>query len=100
MDISVQRTGGFAGLTEEVATVNTTQLNPATQQQVEHLVQNMSFFALPATVSSSKIGADLFRYTITVQEGAQHHTVTFVDDDSGEGAPLRQLVETLRQLGK
>jgi hypothetical protein len=98
MQVSVKRSGGFAGLTEEVAAVETAQLDAAAAQQVEQLIQSVGFFDLPATISGGTIGADLFRYEITVSEGDRQHTVTFTDDESSEIAPLRRLVETLTQM--
>ena len=98
MQVSVKRSGGFAGLTEEVAAVETAQLDAAAAQQVEQLIQSVGFFDLPATISGGTIGADLFHYEITVSEGDRQHTVTFTDDESPEIAPLRRLVETLTQM--
>jgi hypothetical protein len=97
MIISVKRTGGFAGLTEELGTVNTMQLNAATAQQIEQMVLNIDFFNLPAFVESG-IGADLFRYEITIRDGDRRHVVAFNDDGGPETAPLRQLVEAIMQL--
>jgi hypothetical protein len=98
MQVSVKRSGGFAGLTEEVAAVETAQLDAAAAQQVEQLIQSVGFFDMPATISGGTIGADLYRYEITVSEGDRQHTVTFTDDESPEIAPLRRLVETLTQM--
>jgi len=98
MQISVKRTGGFAGLSENVATVNTAKLNAAAAQQVEQMIQGISFFDLPAAVSGGTIGADLFHYEITVTEGGRQKTVAFDDDHSPETAPLRRLVDSLMQM--
>ena len=91
MQVSVKRSGGFAGLTEEVAAVETAQLDAAAAQQVEQLIQSVGFFDLPATISGGTIGADLFRYEITVSEGDRQHTVTFTDDESPEIARFADL---------
>jgi len=98
MDISVTRTGGFAGLTKKVGTVNTTQLDAAAAQQVEQMVQSIGFFDLPAIVSGGALGADMFRYEITVTQGDRQHTVVFDDDESPETAPLHRLVDTVIQM--
>ena len=98
MKVSVKRIGGFAGLSEEVASVDTAQLDAAAVQQVEQTIESVGFFDLPATISGGTVGADLFHYEITVSEGDRQHTVTFTDDDSPETAPLRRLVETLTQM--
>jgi hypothetical protein len=99
MKVSVKRVGGFAGLTEEVAAVDMAQLDAAAAQQVEQMIQSVGFFDLPATIAGGTIGADLYRYEITVSEGDRQHTVTFgTDDDRPETAPLRRFIETLTQM--
>lgn len=100
MKITVKRTGGYAGLTEDVAAIDTAQLDTVTVQRVEQMLESNRFFDLPATISGDIIGADLPRYEITVTEGDQQHTVTFFcDDESPETAPLHRLVQTLSQMG-
>jgi hypothetical protein len=95
MQVLVKRTGGFAGLTEELAQVDTKQLDMATAQQVENIVQSFGFFEQPATIVSREVGADRFSYEITVTEGDQKHTITFNDDKSPETEPLRKLVKAI-----
>lgn len=95
MEISVTRSGGFAGLTKEVGSVNTTRLKAATAQQLEQMVRGVGFFDLPATASGGGLGADMFRYEITVTQSNRHHTVAFYDDGSPETAPLRKLVDAV-----
>ena len=98
MEITVQRRGGFAGLTEHVTAVNTAQLDAAAAQHVEHMLQSIDFFALPATISGGTVGADLRYYEITATQGNRQHTVTFPADESNPTtAPLHQLVQTLTQ---
>ncbi len=99
MKISVKRTGGYAGLPEDLAAINTAALPVAVAQQVEQMVQEIRFFDLPAVVSGGTIGADLFNYEVTITEDDRHHTVVFVDNDSPETAPLRRLVDALIHTG-
>ena len=98
MNISIKRSGGFAGVTEDLGTINTAQLDATRAQQVEQMVQDIGFFNLPAMLSSG-IGADLMRYEVTVIDGNKQHTVAFEDDDGPETAPLRRLVESLTRMG-
>ena len=98
MKISVTQTGGFAGLSQSVAAGDTAQLDASTARKIERTIQEMGFFDLPSNIGNS-VGADQFNYEVAVTEGNRHHTVTFVaGDDSPDTAPLRRLVETLRQL--
>jgi hypothetical protein len=92
MDIAVTRTGGFAGLSEQIGALNTTRLEAKTAQQVQQAVRSSGFFALPVSVAGDAVGADQYRYTITITEGDRHHAVTFDDDNSAATASLRKLM--------
>jgi hypothetical protein len=98
MKISVKRTGGFAGLSEELARIDTAEFEETTRRQIEQAVQAARFFELPERLAGDTIGADLFQYEITISAGDRRHTVTFLDDASAATAPLRKLVDTLSQL--
>jgi Emfourin len=91
MFIRVRRTGGFAGIDEEVGSVDTASLAPDTRDELERLVQETDFFALPAAVEG-EVGADQFRYEVTVEDGIRAHTVTFVGDEGPQVAALRRIV--------
>ena len=91
MRIRVRRTGGFAGIDEEVGSVDTASLAPDTRDELERLVRESDFFALPAAVEGD-VGADQFRYEVTVEDGARAHTVTFVGDQGPRVAALRRIV--------
>ncbi len=95
MQISVKRSGGFAGLTENLADVNTATLPAGVKQQVEGAVKSLDFFQLPAAVPDQAVGADYQQYEITVSDGGRQHKVTFYDDESPGVAPLRNLVDKL-----
>lgn len=95
MKIAIQRTGGFAGLQEELVSVDTAQLPPAEARRIEELVGNAGFFGLPTALGGEITGADLFQLRITVTDGARRHTVEFPDHESPELAPLRALVRSL-----
>ena len=91
MKISVSRTGGFAGLTDEVSAVDTAQLDAAARQKLEQAVRRVNFFELPARLPGEPIGADLFAYRVTVRDGAREHSVTFTGEE-GAAAALRELL--------
>ncbi len=99
MLISVKRTGGFAGLTEALGSVDTAQLDEATGRQVEQLVRSVGFFSLPTSVAGA-VGADLYRYEISVTDGERRHSVVFEDDGSAATAPLRELVATVTDASR
>ena len=95
MNISVKRSGGFAGLSQGIAAVDTTKLQPTKAGQIEQMVQNLGFFELPVRVAGETVGADFFQYDVTVTSAGQQHTVSFLDDGSAGTAPLRKLVDLL-----
>jgi hypothetical protein len=98
MKIKVTRSGGFAGITENVASVDTAGLKPAQAKQVEELISSLDFFKLPGAVAGEAVGADYQQYEISVSRGAEKHQVKFLDDESPQTAKLKQLVNKLTQL--
>jgi hypothetical protein len=95
--INVRRSGGFAGIEEQLGSVDTSALDPGTRTRLEGLVREADFFALPATVEG-EIGADQFRYEVTVDDDGRRHTVTFVGE-SGPAAALKRLVDAVAAEG-
>jgi hypothetical protein len=94
MRISVRRSGGFAGIEEEVGALDTTGLAPEAREELERLVGETDFFALPAAVEG-EVGADQFRYEVTVEDEGRAHTVTFVGEGGDQAAALRRLVDAV-----
>ena len=91
MKISVTRSGGFAGVTDEIGSVDTVQLDDAARQKLEQGVRRMKFFELPARLPGEPVGADLFAYRVTVRDGPREHSVTFTGEE-GAAATLRELL--------
>lgn len=98
MKISVTRSGGFAGISEEIASVDTTRLERTLGQRLEQMVRDARFFELPDHLPASDVGADRFRYEVTVTDGVRRHSVTY-EDDSPRSLPVRRLVEALTGPG-
>jgi Emfourin len=90
----VRRSGGFAGIEEEIGSVDTEALPAGTRDEVESLVRDAGFFSLPSTVEGD-VGADQFRYEVTVEDGGRAHTVAFVGDEGPEVAALRRIVHAV-----
>jgi hypothetical protein len=98
MKITVTRSGGFAGIVEDLLTVDTEELDASLAEQVQQLVSKAGLFSLPEFVSGGEVGADYQRYDIEVAEGELRRRVQFQDDDSPQTVPLRKLVNDLREL--
>jgi hypothetical protein len=96
MKVSVKETGGFAGLSQDVAAADTAVLGAAAQP-IERAVHEAGFFDLPSRVGEW-IGSDPVLYEVTVSDGSREHTVSFVKyDESPATAPLRKVVEAARK---
>lgn len=93
MKISATRTGGFAGLTDDLGTVDTAQLDTVAKKALELIAQRVDFFYLPERLPG-EVGADLFTYTVTVTDGSRKHTVTFAGEE-GKAVALRELIAAL-----
>jgi hypothetical protein len=75
MKIAFERSGGFAALTLS-ADFDTDMLPEDIAQALDKLVTTAEFFDLPAQFSGNPGAADLYQYTITVDDGLRVHTVT------------------------
>ena len=98
MQISVVRTGGFAGLSETLAAADTDVIDRKAARALEAVVREMRFFSLPAVVGRSPIGADLERYEVTINDGQRRHTVAYTDPHAPEAEPLVRLLELLASV--
>jgi hypothetical protein len=95
MKITVQRSGGYAGLTENIATLDTGQLDAEAGKKIATKVDSIGFFGYPAEISGESVGADMFRFEITVTDGAKHHSVAFTED-APEASALLDLIQTVK----
>lgn len=92
MNISVEQSGGYAGQTSRLADIDTELLDPGAAQEVEQVVRQLSE---RSAQSSEPVGADLLRYTVTVNDGGSTRTIRVSDDGSPEVSQLMELVNTL-----
>jgi hypothetical protein len=91
MDITVRRTGGFAGIAR-TARVRTDDLDPPAADELRALVREAD---LPA-VKSEPSGADRFQYEIHVRDGHRDQRATVHDGAMPE--PVRRLVDRVQEL--
>lgn len=96
MKITIRRTGGYAGLDEAVAAIDTSQLAPEKARQIEAAINKANFFTQPA--HTGEVGADMLRYEISVSDGARTHAIAFAEDGSPETAALHALVDEVSRL--
>jgi hypothetical protein len=95
VEIRISRSGGFAGLQEELAQVDTADLDPRQAAALDSQLDEVDFFALPSELPTSDVGADQFTYSITVSGERGSHTVSFHADgtDAAGNGPLGGIVD-------
>ncbi len=74
MRVSVERSGGFAGISQ-TNSVSTDQLPAEEAKNVVNLVEAAGFYELPSIIRSTEPGGDRFQYKITVENERGTHTV-------------------------
>jgi hypothetical protein len=94
MKVTVNRSGGYAGISDSFS-VDTDKIAGAAGQQIEQMIRSIGFFSFPA--GAAGVGADLMHYEITVDDGQSQHTIAFSDDGSPQIEPLKRLVEKLSE---
>jgi len=87
MKVSIKRSGGFAGGINE--------LGSAAGSHQSALGQAVRRLEARAGVEE-QIGADLFRYELTVNEGGAFETLTVQDADPPTSPALRELIDLVR----
>jgi hypothetical protein len=92
MRVRFERSGGMAGITM-AHDFDSTELPPEQTAELTRLVTKAQFFELPGEIRATRVVADLFQYSITVEDGAQKHSVQF--DQGAAPEHLRALVQWL-----
>ncbi|HZT41108.1 MAG TPA: protealysin inhibitor emfourin [Chthonomonadaceae bacterium] len=98
MRIQLKKEGGFAflpGLSRPV-TIDTKDLTLDEAKELERLVEEANFFQLPDVADQPPSGAaDFLRYTMTVEDGGQAHTVVFTQFNKNPNLQaLRRFLES------
>ncbi|MFM7446973.1 MAG: protealysin inhibitor emfourin [Leptolyngbyaceae cyanobacterium] len=91
MQITFERTGGFAGMIVKT-TINSNTLSDDAIKHLTRLIQACDFFDLPTEMRASP-QPDRFQYYITIQDGKNSHTV--IVSESTMPGTLRPLIEWL-----
>ncbi|HEV7814418.1 MAG TPA: protealysin inhibitor emfourin [Janthinobacterium sp.] len=93
MKITATGSGGFAGLSERYEI--DTETSPA-GKALEAALADSGFFAAPAQATPQHAGADLVRWTISVEYGGRQHAVSFVEDGSSDYERWQNLLAHIR----
>ena len=96
MRVVLQQEGGFAGLVRPPLVVDSAQLAPEQQRELDRLTVECNFFQLPADGPSPREGAaDYVTYTLTVEREQQTHSIRVTDPVTD--AALAALIAFVRQ---
>jgi hypothetical protein len=93
MRIEVRQQGGFGGLRRPPVVVETQDLEPATARELEALAAN-----LPAGGPPGRVGADLTRYDVLVDDASGRRSATFFEPEVP--AAVRELLRLARGAGR
>jgi len=97
MRISLERTGGFAGITKKT-TVDTAELPANEAKTLPQLVEAADLFRLPERITSPNPQSDRFQYKLTVEDNGKQHTVTV--SEAALPGTLRPLIEWLQNISQ
>ncbi len=97
MRISIERTGGVAGITI-AATIDTKDLPQDDAQKLRQMVEEADFFNLPSKITSRSPQPDRFQYELKAEQNGQQHTVTVSEEVMP--AKLRPLVKWLMEAAR
>jgi len=93
MLITATASGGYAGVQEQYRVDTATS---AAGPALEAAIAASGFFAAPAMLEPAALGADLRRWTITVDADGQRHSVSFTEGGNGVSGSWQALLERIR----
>src|SRR5215471_1440517 len=101
MRVELKTDGGFAympGLNKPL-TLDDKTLSKSQADALRRLIDSARFYEMPAVVGKPSPGAaDYRRYTLTIVDGKQQHTVEAVDPVSDPG--LKALMDYVRETAQ
>jgi len=97
MEVSYERTGGFAGM-RMAASFDLDELPEQDAENIRELLHQAHFHQLPEQILDQPGIPDQFTYKITVTDETIHHTVT--TGDAAASAELRSLIDLLNGLAR
>jgi hypothetical protein len=95
MKILVRRTGGFAGISETLYDVDTSTLDASAAAELERKVRQLESEASSEGAAAKPVGADLFKYEISLTDQLGQRTITVPDDGSHVALLTHELVDGL-----
>ena len=99
MSIRIERSGGFAGIREDLGSIDTDQLGTDEAATIRGIIERLRA-SMEAGDRETPVGADLLRYDVEIREkdGVHRHLIV-IDDGNPEDDSLNILHELLAVLG-
>lgn len=94
MQLVATRSGGIAGVREELGPVDTDSIDSGLAERIQTSLDEVGFFDLPEEISSDRRIADGFSYSLKAT-GEREHRVRWSD---GAEHPALQGLRNVRQL--
>ncbi|MBV6624910.1 MAG: hypothetical protein KI793_18615 [Rivularia sp. (in: Bacteria)] len=99
MLISLERSGGFAGISKTIE-IDTAKLPQEQAQEVQILIDSANFFDLPVYIAADSKQRDRFQYTLTVEDDCRQNTVTVAESAIPNNLiPLIEWIMSNRKIG-
>ena len=100
MQITVTRTGGFAGVHQQLGPVEISTLDPEVADRIHQIVAELDFFTLPERLPSDGDMRDGYFYAVEVVADGRDHTVRTEDGSHDPAAlELHRLIRFLDEAG-
>ena len=98
MIVNIRRSGGFAGIEEELGVIDTDNLQERAAARLESSIAEITRL-LNETEDYPPVGADMFRYDVEIiDENGERRQLVIVDEGNPESPPLKALYELLEAL--
>jgi len=99
MRVTLNRSGGFAGILPPPVTLDTTALPSGVARQIAQLVASTGFFDLPSSLAAPTRQPDRLQFTVRiVNDNGQEHTVTCDEEVAPES--FFELVRAVQQAAR
>lgn len=89
MIVSVNKSGGVAGVFEDLASYDVAEMSEDQRAELQKLLGDVDFFGLPADVGGMHPIVDDFAYTVRIVDGDVAHRVSW--DRTTNDPPLEKL---------
>lgn len=98
MIVQIDRSGGFAGVEEDLGEINTDLLDKITTLRVEEVLSEIIRLNEKED-AADQFATDFFKYEINVNyKDGTKRSISILDDGAGESAAFRLLQELLNLL--